>query len=59
MHLSGIIKNNCTSNSQVSNFDCYEYNYFLIVLKCMQLPTDHKALPMTLSPYPWIAVSSK
>ena len=32
------------------NFDCNEYNYSLIALKCMQLPTNAIALPMTLSP---------
>ena len=31
------------------NFDYYEYNYSLIELKCMRLPTDHISLPMTLS----------
>ena len=47
------------SNSQVivggraeCDFDCYKYNYSLIALKCMQLPTNHIALPMTLYPYP-------
>ena len=49
------------SNSQVIahgkaeySFDCYKhmYSYSLIVLKCMRLPTNHIALPMTLSPYP-------
>ena len=34
------------------NFDCYEYNYSLIALKFIQVPTNHIALPMTLSPYP-------
>ena len=29
------------------------YIYSLIALKCMQLPTNHIALPMTLVPYPW------
>ena len=28
-------------------FDCYKYNYSLIVLKCMRLPTNHIALPTT------------
>ena len=53
------LKNNCTSNSRViargeaeCNFDCYEYNDSLIARKYMQLPTNHKALPMTLHPYP-------
>ena len=34
------------------NFDCYKYKYSLITLKCMLLPTNHIALPMTLYPYP-------
>ena len=25
-------------------FDCYKYNYALIALKCMRLPTNHIAL---------------
>ena len=40
------------------NFDCYEYNYSLIALKRMQLPTNHIALPMTLYPYLRITMSS-
>ena len=47
------------SNSQViaqgkaeCNFDCYKYNCYVIGLKCMQLSTNHIALPMILSPYP-------
>ena len=51
--------NNCTSTSQVIargeagyNFDYYKYNYYsLIALKCMQMPTYHIALLMTLYPY--------
>ena len=50
--------NNCTSNSQVIAqgeseyiFDWYKYNYSLIALKYMWLPTNHIALPMTLYPY--------
>ena len=27
--------------------DCYEYNYSLIALRCMQLPTNYIALPVT------------
>ena len=27
-------------------FDCYEYNYSIIALKCMRLPTNHIALPL-------------
>ena len=53
------LKNNCMSNSQVitqgkaeCNFDCREYNYSLIALKCMLLPTSHITLPMTHSIYP-------
>ena len=55
MHLSAI---NCTSNSQViaqgkakCNFDCYKYNYSLLALKYIWLPTNHIALPMILFPY--------
>ena len=47
------------SNSQViaqgndkCNFDCSEYNYSLIALKCMILPTSYITLPMTHSLYP-------
>ena len=56
MHLSVIKENNCTSNSKVitqdkaqCNFDCYEYTCSLIALKHMQLPTNHRAVPITLS----------
>ena len=46
------------SNSQVfapgeaeCNFELrYEYNYSLIALKYMRLPTNHIAIPMTLYP---------
>ena len=53
------------SNSQVTaqdkaecNFDCYDYNYLLIALKFMWLPTNHVALPMITSSYLQIAMSS-
>ena len=41
-----LYRRNCTRWSQVQ-FDCYEYNYSLIALKCMRLPTNHIALPTT------------
>ena len=56
MHLSAI-KEQFMSNNQVItqgeagyNFECLEYNYSLIALKYMRLPTNHIALPMTLYP---------
>ena len=39
------------------NFDCYRYKYSLIALKCMWLPTNHIAQPITLSlllGLPWV-----
>ena len=52
------LSTNSMSNSQViargkaeCNFDWYEYNYYSIAHKYMQLPTNHIALPMTLYPY--------
>ena len=36
----------------VCNFDCCKYNFSLIALKCMRLPSNHIALRVTLSPYP-------
>ena len=67
MYLSAMKEYNCTSNGQViaqgeaeCNFDCYEYNNFVIACKCMWLPTNHVALPTTLFPYPCrVTVNSK
>ena len=54
MYLSAMKEYNYTRNSQVivqgeaeCNFDCYEYNDFLIACKCMRLLTNHIALPTT------------
>ena len=52
-HQNFALYGSCTSNSQViaqgeaeCNFDCCKYNYSLIVLKYIRLPTNHIALSM-------------
>ena len=47
------LKNNCTINSLAQGeveytFHSYKYNHSFIALKCMCLPTNHKALPIIL-----------